>query len=111
MKKISLKDFRNENLFLNKNSSNKYKINEIYSPIAICLWSLHNNSEAFKRIMMEIHNIITKNFLNLNEISEEKINNFRFVELINYCIFICGIASPPHFSRMKLNFSKIFKLI
>jgi len=85
-------------------------MNEVYSPIAICLWSLHNNTEAFKGIMMEIYNIAYKNIKNSKGFSGEEINNYRFVELLNYCIFVCGIASPPHYSRIKIKFSKIFSI-
>jgi len=55
---------------------------------------------------MEIWNLISKNKLYLIEgFSNESINNYRLIELINYFIFITGIASPPNFSLMKLNFS------
>ena len=108
VKGISFNSFNNQNLFLNKKlSKSSTKISEFYSPIAICLWSLHNNAESFKGILMEIYNIAYKISENFNGFSQEKVNNYRFVELINYCIFICGIASPPHYSRMKLNFSNI----
>lgn len=79
-------------------------------PISICLWSLHNNPKAFKEILMEILNVISKNKIYFNSFSNEIIQNYRLLELINYFIFISGIASPPHYSLMKMNFSKIIKI-
>lgn len=72
---------------------------------------MHNNTEAFKAILIEIYYITNKNLNCYNGLSDEIINNFRFVELLNYWIFICGIASPPHFSKMKLNLSKKYLLL
>jgi hypothetical protein len=42
--------------------------------------------------------------------NEKMINNYKIVELLNFCIFTSGLASPPYFSLMSLNFS-IYKFI
>jgi len=102
-----INSLNSDNYSLDKKYSIISNLNEFYCPIAISIWSLHNNTEAFKGIIKEIYNIAYKNSETFDSYSREKINHYRFVEVINYCIFICGIASPPHFSRMKLKFSKI----
>jgi len=80
----------------------------IYLPVIFCIWSLLNKTESFKNILNEVHNIVSKKVPNEEYINEKMINNYKIVELLNFCIFISGIASPPFYTNMSLNFSNLF---
>lgn len=81
--------------------------NFFYLPVTFCIWSLLNKTETFKNILNEVNNIISIKIPNEESINEKSINNFRIVELLNFCIFITGIANPPFYTNMSLNFSKL----
>jgi hypothetical protein len=73
----------------------------MYIPYAVCLWSTISKIETFKKIMNEIHQIITYNNFNL---ADDRVRNFRNMELIHLIIFLNNILKPPSFSQMNLNF-------
>lgn len=101
---ISFKDSGSQaNLSFN---SKENKSNNLHIPVVVCIWSQHNNTESFKGILMEIYNIIHKKKFTFSNFSEDILNNFRIIELINLSIFITGVASPPYYSNMNLNLSK-----
>ena len=77
-------------------------IKTVYAPIAICVWSYINNTDTFKEILHESYRIIT---YNNKEKNVNMVENFRYLELLNYFTFLDSIVKPPPFTKLTLNFS------
>ena len=101
------KDNENVNLLKKTKSNdifNNFKYKEINIPIVICILSEKNDSEPFRKILYNIHQIIINN----NFESEKNIvNDYKKIELMNlfYFLFSLPHTSPHTQINLKLNYN------